>query len=135
MDLTLVQVQIVRMPATLLTVAMTWEAEMNQLSQFQHLEKMVKLIAMHVGLGQDSNPICSDSDDGSNPNWPPDDNQNNDDLQESFLNLYHLRNEGKLMISYALRTTAAWPGEIVYFSTLQTLSWTCSMLMIVLQNM
>ena len=47
------------------------EAEMNQLSQFQHLEKMVKLIATHVGLGQDSDPICSDADNGSNPDWSP----------------------------------------------------------------
>ena len=43
------------------------EAEMDQLSQFQHLEKMVKLITTYVGLGQDSDPICLDADDGSDP--------------------------------------------------------------------
>ena len=48
------------------------EAETNQLSRFQHLEKMVKLIAPHVGLGQDSDPICSDADDGSDSDWSPD---------------------------------------------------------------
>ena len=53
---------------------------MNQLSRFQHLEKMVKLIATHVGLGQDSDPICSDTDDGSDPDWSPDDNQSHDDI-------------------------------------------------------
>ena len=51
------------------------EAEMNQLSRFQHLEKMVKLIATHIGLGQNSDPICSDANDGSDPDWSPDDDQ------------------------------------------------------------
>ena len=58
----------------------TGEAEMNHLSRFQHLKKMVKLTAMHLGLEQDSNPICSDTNDGSNPDWPPDDDQNHDDI-------------------------------------------------------
>ena len=57
----------------------TGEAEMNQLSRFQHLE-MVKLIAMHVGIGQNSDPVCSDADDGSNPDWSPDDGQDQDDV-------------------------------------------------------
>ena len=43
----------------------TGEAEMKQLSRFQHLEKMVKLIAMHVDLGPNSDPVCSDVDNGS----------------------------------------------------------------------
>ena len=42
------------------------EAEMNKLSRFQHLEKMVKLIGTHVGPGQDSDLLCSNADDGSN---------------------------------------------------------------------
>ena len=41
---------------------------------------MVKLIATHVGLGQDSDPICSDVDDGSDPDWSPDDDQDQDDV-------------------------------------------------------
>ena len=53
---------------------------MNQLSQFQHLKKMVKLIATHVGLGQNSDPICSDADDGSNPGWSPDYDKDNVDI-------------------------------------------------------
>ena len=53
----------------------TGEAEMNQLSRFQYLEKMVKLIATHVGLGQNSDPICSDADEGSDSDWSPDDDQ------------------------------------------------------------
>ena len=53
----------------------TGEAEINQLSRFQHLEKMVKLTAMHVGLRQDSDPICSDADDGSDPDWSLEDDQ------------------------------------------------------------
>ena len=56
------------------------EAKMNQLSRFQHLEKMVKLIATHMGLGQDSDPICSDVDNGSDPDWSPDDDQDHDDI-------------------------------------------------------
>ena len=50
------------------------EAETNQFSRFQHLEKMVKLTATHVGLSQDSDPICSDADDGSDPDWSPNPN-------------------------------------------------------------
>ena len=41
---------------------------------------MVKLIAMHVGLGKESGPLCSDTDDGSDPDWSPDDDQNHDDI-------------------------------------------------------
>ena len=33
-----------------------------------------------MGLGQDSDPICSDADNGSNPDWPPDDDQAHDDF-------------------------------------------------------
>ena len=53
---------------------------MNQLSRIQHLERMVKLIAMHVGQGQNSDPICSDADNGSNPDWSPDDDQDHVDI-------------------------------------------------------
>ena len=35
---------------------------------------------MHVGLGQNSDPICSDADDGSNPNWSSDDDQDHVDV-------------------------------------------------------
>ena len=56
------------------------EAEMNQLSRFQHLEKMGKLNATHVGLEQESGPICSDTDDGSDPDWSPDNDQNYDNI-------------------------------------------------------
>ena len=55
------------------------DAETNQLSRFQHLERMVELIATHVGLGQDSDPICSDADDGSDPDWSPDPDDDNQD--------------------------------------------------------
>ena len=41
---------------------------------------MVKLIAMHKGLGQNSDPIGSDADDGSNPDWSPDDDQDHVDI-------------------------------------------------------
>ena len=54
-------------------------AETNQLSQFQHLERMVKLIATHVGLGQDSDLICLDADDGSDPDWSPDPDDDDQD--------------------------------------------------------
>ena len=65
----------------------TSDAETNQLSQFRHLERMVKLIATHVGLGlgQDSDPICSDADDGSDLDWSPDpddDDQDHVDITE-----------------------------------------------------
>ena len=55
------------------------DAETNQLSRFQHLERMVKLIATHVGLGQDSDPICSGADDGSDPDWSPDPDDDDQD--------------------------------------------------------
>ena len=58
----------------------TGEAEMNQLSRFQYLEKMVKRIATHVGLGQNSDPICSDADEGSDSDWSPDDDQDHVDV-------------------------------------------------------
>ena len=60
----------------------TGEAEMNQLYRFQHLEKMVNLTATHVDLGQDNDPICSDADNGSDPDWSPDDEQDHDDVPE-----------------------------------------------------
>ena len=63
------------------------DAETNQLSRFRHLERMVKLIATHVGLslGQDSDPICLDANDGSDPDWSPDpddDDQDHVDITE-----------------------------------------------------
>ena len=60
----------------------TGEVEMNQLSRFQHLEKMVKLIATHLNLGKDSDPICLDVNDGSDPDWSPDDDQDHDNVGE-----------------------------------------------------
>ena len=56
------------------------EAEMNQLSRFQNLEKMVKLTATNVGLEQNSDRICLDTDDNSDPDWSPDDDQDHDDV-------------------------------------------------------
>ena len=56
------------------------EVEMNQLTRFQHLEKMVKLIATHVCLRQDSDLICSAAVDGSNPDWSPDNYQYHDNI-------------------------------------------------------
>ena len=56
------------------------EAETNQLSRFQHLEKMAKLTATHLDLGQDTDPICLDADDGSDPDWSPDDDQDHVDI-------------------------------------------------------
>ena len=56
------------------------EAEMEQPSRFQHLKKMVKLTATHVGQGQDSDRICSDTNNGSELDWSLDDDQNHDDI-------------------------------------------------------
>ena len=39
----------------------------------------MKLIATHVGLGQDSDPICSNADDGSDPDWSPDPDHDDQD--------------------------------------------------------
>ena len=111
----------------------TGEAEMKQLSLFQHLEKMVKLIATQVGLGQD--PFVG------MPTMVPTQIRHQMMIrirttsQKMLLNLYHLRNEGNLMILYALRTTTVLLREMVYFSILPTLSWTRLMLMKVSQNM
>ena len=105
----------------------TEEAEMNQLSRFQHLQKMVKLIATHVDLGQNSDPICSD--------WSPDDDQDHVHIAGDAPSLHHHRNKGKQMIPYALRTKTVLLRDMVYFSALGSLSWTCSMLMIVLHSM
>ena len=57
------------------------DAETNQLSRFRHLERMVKLIATHVGLslGQDSDPICLDANDGFDPDWSPDPDDDDQD--------------------------------------------------------
>ena len=80
MDLVLVSVQITRIHHIAYVDQDTGEAEMNQFNRFQHLEKMVKLIATHVGLGQDSDPICSDADYGSDPDWSPDPDDDRDDV-------------------------------------------------------
>ena len=40
----------------------------------------MRLIAMHVGLRQNNDPICSDTNDGSDPDWSPDDDQNHDSI-------------------------------------------------------
>ena len=120
------------MPATLLMLAMTWEAEMNQLSRFQHLAKMMKLIATHVGLGQDSDPFVQMLTMVSDPDWSPEDDQDHDDIAGDASDPHHLRNKRKLMIPYALRMTTMLPREMVYFSVLWTLSQAHSMLMILL---
>ena len=111
------------------------EAEMNQLSRFQHLENIMKLTDTHVGLGQDSELICSDTDDGSDPDWSPDDDQNHKDITGAVREPPPLKKRRKLMIPYALRMTTVLPREMAYFSALRTLSLTRSMLMIVSQNM
>ena len=39
----------------------------------------MKLTATHVGLGQDSDPICSDANDGSDPDWSLDSDDDDQD--------------------------------------------------------
>ena len=112
------------------------EAEINQLSRFQHLEKMVKLIATHVGQRQNSDPICSDADDGSDPDWSPDDDQDHDDIAGGTPDPPPLQKRRKTddPLCSENEDRVVLPREKVYFSALRTLSRTYSMLMIVLQN-
>ena len=111
------------------------EAETYQLSRFQHLERMVKLIATHVGLGQDNDSICSDADDGSDPNWSPDDDQDHDDITGVVLEPRPPQKRRKIDDPLCSENADRIAESDGIFSALRTLSRTRSMLMIVSQNM
>ena len=110
------------------------EAETDQLSRFQHLEKMVKLIDTHVGLDQDSGPICSDADDGLDPYWSPDDDQDHVNITGVIPEPRPPQKRRKIDDPLCSEMPTMLPRQMVYFSAPQTLNQTHSMLMIVSQN-
>ena len=113
----------------------TGEAEMDQLSRFQHLEKMVRLIATHVGLDQDIDPICSDANSGSDPDWSPDDDQDHVDITGVILEPRPPQKRRRVDDSLCSENADCVAERDGIFFCPRTLNWTCSMLMIVSQNM
>ena len=90
---------------------------------------------MHVGLEQNNDPIYSDADDGSDPDWSPDVDQNHNDVVGDAPEPPPPQKRRKTDDPLCSENEDRVAERDCIFSALETLGRTRSMLMIVSQNM